>query len=275
MKGFEMSPESAEHFRVHGWMRVPSAFTADEAAAMRDAVWRVLATRGIRKGEPSSWSEERPVHLQALKDDPVFRTPWSKQVIVAIDEVLEGQAWQKPKSCGALFIAFPRKSAWNIPASGWHIDANYTSELSPPAGVKVHALFGDVAQRGGGTQIVSGSHRVVHKWFKGHPPPTGTRGAEFRELLKAHPYIRDLHIEGDPDARITRFKERVEEVDGIPLQVTENTGFVGDVILLHPLVLHVAVPNNGKEPRFFLSGGVDTDAMWGAYSGLRSSLTPE
>jgi hypothetical protein len=54
MKGLEMSPESAAHFPVHGWMRVPSAFTADEAAAMRDAVWRVLATRGIRKGEPSS-----------------------------------------------------------------------------------------------------------------------------------------------------------------------------------------------------------------------------
>src|SRR5262245_59699524 len=118
MKGLEMSAESAEHFRVHGWMRVPSAFTSDEAAAMRDAVWRVIATRGLRKGEPSSWSEERPVHLQALKDDPVFHTVWSKQVIAAIDEVLEGQAWRKPKSCGALFIAFPSKSAWNIPASG-------------------------------------------------------------------------------------------------------------------------------------------------------------
>jgi len=55
---------------------------------------------------------------------------------------------------------------------------------------------------------------------------------------------------------------RVETVDGIPLQVVENTGAAGDVILLHPLVLHVAAPNAGIEPRFLLSGGVDTPAMY-------------
>jgi hypothetical protein len=52
---------------------------------------------------------------------------------------------------------------------------------------------------------------------------------------------------------------RVEEVDGIPLQVVENTGAAGDVILLHPLTLHVAAPNNGDAPRFLLSGAVTTD----------------
>jgi hypothetical protein len=48
-------------------------------------------------------------------------------------------------------------------------------------------LFGDVAPCAGGTLIVSGSHRLVHKYFR-----------------------------------------------------DENTGAAGDVILLHPLVLHVA-----------------------------------
>ena len=34
------------HFEARGYLRVPGAFTADEAAAMRDVVWRALASQG-------------------------------------------------------------------------------------------------------------------------------------------------------------------------------------------------------------------------------------
>ena len=51
--------------------------------------------------------------------------------------------------------------------------------------------------------------------------------------------------------------------DSYPLRVVENTGAAGDVILLHPLVLHVATANTGDAPRFLLSGGVDLPSMWG------------
>jgi ectoine hydroxylase-related dioxygenase (phytanoyl-CoA dioxygenase family) len=149
-----------------------------------------------------------------------------------------------------------------VPARGWHIDANYLSALSPPAGIRTHALFGDVGGRAGGTLIVAGSHRLVHEYFKDHPPPPGARGADYREFLQGHPYIHDLHTEGDPDRRAARFIDRAEEHGGIPLRVVENTGAAGDVILLHPLVLHVATPNTGKSPRFLLSGGVDLPSMW-------------
>lgn len=243
-------------------MRVPAAFNASEAAAMRDAVWRALEDVGIRRDRPSSWTTESPSHLQHLKTNPVFQAARSTRVRMAISAVLEGQPYDEPKSVGAFFLAFPAAATWGVPASGWHIDANYLSALAPPAGVRTHALFGDVGPRGGGTQIASGSHRLVHQWFKDHPPPKGTRGAEFRLLLREHPYIRDLHTEGDAEARIARFMDRVETGDGIPLQVVENTGAAGDVILLHPLVLHVAAPNAGAEPRFLLSGGVDTPAMY-------------
>lgn len=48
-----------------------------------------------------------------------------------------------------------------MPASGWHIDANYAGQLSPPTGVQIHALFGDVAPRSGASQVLSGSHRLI------------------------------------------------------------------------------------------------------------------
>jgi len=251
-----------EHFQTHGWMRVPAAFSAADAAAMRDAVGRALEGAGIHRDRPSSWTTERPIHLQHLKTDPVFQAVRSARLRAAIDAVLEGQPYDEPKSAGAFFLTFPSAGHWSVPASGWHVDANYLSALAPPAGVRTHALFGDVGPRGGGTLLVSGSHRLVHKWFKEHPPPQNARSGELRLLLRDHPYIRDLHMEGDAETRIARFMDRVEAVDSIPLQVVENTGAAGDVILLHPLVLHVAAPNARTEPRFLLSGGVDTPAMY-------------
>jgi hypothetical protein len=78
-----------------------------------------------------------------------------------------------------------------------------------------------------------------------------------RKSLKRHPYLRDLCAAGNPGKRISRFHEQVEEIDGIPLQVVENTAAAGDVILMHTLLLH-AVPaaHLGTHPRFLLSTGV-------------------
>ncbi len=94
---------------------------------------------------------------------------------------------------------------------------------------------------------------------KDHPPPAGARSADMRKSLQRHPYVRDLHTKGHRQGRVDRFMNRVEKVDGIALRVVENTGAAGDVILLHPLTLHVAAPNNGVAPRFLLSGAVTTD----------------
>ena len=81
-------------------------------------------------------------------------------------------------------------------------------------------------------------------------------------LLQKQPYVHALHTSGDDGERIERFMRSAEDVDGIPLRVVEATGDAGDVILVHPLVMHVAAPNNAAEPRFMVSGGVTTD-MWG------------
>ena len=80
----------------------------------------------------------------------------------------------------------------------------------------------------------------------------------------SHPYIRDLHKEASADERIARFMRCAEEHDGIELQVVENVGAAGDVILVHPLLLHAASMNAGRAPRFLLSGAIDLDSMWAA-----------
>jgi ectoine hydroxylase-related dioxygenase (phytanoyl-CoA dioxygenase family) len=264
----ERNDEAPEHFFVHGWMRVRAAFTADQAAAMRAVIWRALAAVGIIERDRSTWTKERPEHLQQTRSDPAFQAVGSGRLPAAIDALLEGQAYQLRKNWGSPFVAFPSTDPWGVPSRGWHIDANYLSALSPPDGIRIHALFGDVAPRAGGTLIVSGSHRLAHKYFMDHPPPAGSRGADYRKLLQGHPYIRNLHTGGDAGARVARFVDRAEDHDGIVLQVMENTGSAGDVLLLHPLLLHVATSNNGREPRFLLSGGVDLPSMWPQLRGM-------
>jgi hypothetical protein len=246
-----------EHFRTHGWIRIPAAFSAQDAAAMCDVIWAALAKVGIRRNDPSTWTTARPEHLQNLKSDPVFQAIGSARTIGAIDEVLEGQPWQKPRDWGAFFLQFPTGREWDVPSTGWHLDGDYTGRLLPPCGVMVHAMLTGVGPRCGGANILSGSHRLVHRWFSENSPPHGARAAQFRRSLERHPYLRDLCTADDAGARIARFHERVEEVDGIPLQVIENTASAGDVILMHSLLLHAAAPaaHLGAQPRFLLSKG--------------------
>lgn len=244
-----------QHFQEYGWVRVPSAFGSDAAAAICDVIWATLAGSGIQRNDPSTWTTARPEHLQHLKSDPVFQAIGSERTLSAIDEVMEGQPWERPLDWGAFFLQFPAGREWDVPSRGWHLDGNYLGRLSPACGVKVHAMLTEVSPRCGGVNILSGSHRLVHKWFLDHPPAPGARSAQLRKSLELHPYLRDLCTPGDPAARIARFHELVEEVDGIPLQVIENTASAGDVILMHSLVFHAGAPaaHLGAQPRFLLN----------------------
>jgi phytanoyl-CoA dioxygenase PhyH len=262
----DLHPSTVEDFRTHGWICVPAAFSADDAAAMCDVIWeRGLAQMGILRNDSSTWTKDRPEHLQHLKSDPAFRAIGSARTMGAIKDVLEGREWQRPTDWGAFFLQFPTRREWNVPASGWHLDGDYTGSLLPPCGVKVHAMLTDVGPRCGGMNILSGSHRLVHKWFRENAPLPGAKGAQLRKSLQRHPYLRDLCTEGDPGERIARFHDRVQEVDGIPLKVIENTASAGDVILMHSLLLHAPpAAHTGREPRFLLNKDIDMRYFTGA-----------
>ena len=246
-----------EHFRASGWVRVRGAFGAADAAAMCEVIWEGLGRTGIRREDPATWTRTRPEHLQHLKAHPAFRAIGTARTIGAISEVLEGQSLPLPKNWGAFFLHFPTGGDWDVPSSGWHMDGDYMGALTPPRGVLIHAMLSPVGARCGGTNILSGSHRLVHEWFRAHPAAKGTRSAQLRKSLQRHPYLRDLCTPGNPAQRIRRFHDQVEEIDGISLQVLENTAEAGDVILMHSLLLH-AVPaaHLGTQPRFLLSSSV-------------------
>ena len=77
---------------------------------------------------------------------------------------------------------------------------------------------------------------------------------DFRyQIASDDEYLSALGTDGEPGPRIARFFERDEEVLGVPLRVVELTAEAGDVILIHPLVLHTRPTNAGTQPRFLLN----------------------
>lgn len=248
-------------FEERGWTLISGGVSASDAEAMRNALWLALADHGIHPKDLSTWTVERPARLQRLRDDPAFRWHPTAPLMQAIEAIV-GPGFDPPKDWGSAFIAFPSAAPWDVPHKGWHIDANYRSPLFPAGGVKTLALIGDVNSRGGGTQVLNGSHRLVSNWFRRHPPPPGAKSAELRDRLRAHPYIDALLTYRDSERRIERFMRATEDDQGVPLKVVELTGRAGDVILMHPLLMHAAAPNNNDEPRLMVSGGVTTN-MWG------------
>ena len=254
-----LTDQELEHFDRYGYLRVSGAFTADEAAAMCDVVWHELESRGIRRADPTTWTEEFPDHLQHLRKAPEFQAVGSPRTLGAIADLLGPVRAEPPKDWGAYFLLFPTKRPWTVPWKAWHVDHDWTDPLTPLVGLKVHAMLAPVEPRAGGMTIVAGSHHVVARILEDDPPPADARAAQIRaRVMRGHPYLRDLSIDdqGDPDqraARIARFHDREEEVLGHGLRVVELTADAGDVILIHPLVLHTRPTNAGTAPRILLN----------------------
>lgn len=252
-----LSTADRAHFDQWGHVRVTGAFSAAHAAAMRDVVWDALARDGIMRDDPKTWINEAPSHLQSLKGVDVFKEIGTDRTLGVIDDIIGAGRWKPPSDWGAYFLLFPTRRPWSVPWKAWHLDHAYTSPVSPIDGLKVHSMFGDVAPRAGGMTIVAGSHHLVARHFADHPPRAGAKAAQVRkQLMQSNDYLRELGTdpgENDRDARIARFVDTVEVVEGVPVQVVELTATAGDVILIHPLVLHTRPTNAGTQPRFLLN----------------------
>jgi hypothetical protein len=245
-------------FLEAGYVRVSAAFSAVDAAAMRNAAWCELAHRyGIARDDRSTWRVEVPHHLQGLKKDPAFAAIGSSALGGALDDIL-GLGWTRPNNWGALFITFPVPGAvHDVSLGSWHIDAPYDTSVAPPFGARVLALFGDVEPGAGGMNLVEGSHRVLEVFAARQPAEILAKNARARRaLLRSDPWLSGLHRPDDPRARIQQFMHDGADIDGVPVRVVEVTGCAGDVFLMHPGVLHARPVNAGNAPRFMTSGFV-------------------
>jgi hypothetical protein len=244
-------------FEHDGITRVRGAFSRDAAAAMCDVVWDDLARQyHFDRDDPRTWCNGSPAHLQHLKSRPEFDAIATATTLTAIATLFGDVSWRTPRDWGSLFLSFPCIGhVRDVPVDTWHIDAPYGLPVRPLTALKVFTLLADLPPGNGGTMFVAGSHHVVERFGRTADAPVLAKNARARRaLLRSDPWFVALRQPGgDPAARVARFMEHDGDVDGVPVRVVELHGEAGDLLFVHPSVLHCRPPHPGPVPRFMLS----------------------
>ena len=241
-----LTAQDLETFERDGIVKVPAAFSADDAARMRDVLWSELRDRhGMDRDDRSTWTTLRPTGLKTTKRHPVANAILGPRLRSVLDD-LHGE-WKQPPHQGQVLVTMPTGEAWAVPRRQWHTDFGFDQPADELAAVKIWALLDDLEPGGGGTPQVAGSPRVIARYL------STTDEREFTairdQVLRSDPWFRSLTSAGERPV-----DPMVEaDLDGLPVRVVELTGRAGDVYVTHPWILHSIAPNASDTPRMMRS----------------------
>ncbi|TDD63541.1 phytanoyl-CoA dioxygenase family protein [Actinomadura rubrisoli] len=254
------STDLRSHFAEHGFVRLAQGFAPEVASALARDLWGELERRhGIRREDRSTWTVTEPRGLGALSRRGVFDTMAAPAVTAAISELVGYEDWARPAVWGTPLVTFPRRAAWDVPAGGWHIDYPLRGAAGAALALKWLAYLVPVAEQGGGTVVLSGSHRLAAKFLREAAAAEPGRSPTVRDaIFGSHSWLRGIRRPGEPGERARRLMEDGATVSGIALRVVELTGRPGDVVFMHPHLFHAAAPNSSSSPRFMVTGGLIT-----------------
>ena len=243
----------------HGFVTVPGAFSPDAAERMADAVWaKLTAAHGIRRDDPTSWRIVEPRGLGSLRSTGAFDALATPTLTEAIDALLDGTEWVAPTDWGGPLVTFPSPGSWTVPSTGWHLDYPVRGAPASTLLLKWLAYLEPVVAAGGGTMVIAGSHRLVDQWLQHAGTKDPGRSAAVRDAIFAiDPWFDTLRGRATGNPRDDVLMREGAVVRGVTVRAVELTGQPGDVVFLHPHVLHAAAPNHAARPRLMLTGGLD------------------
>ena len=213
-------------FVDRGFVRLQNAFPPEAAAAVRNFLWRDrLQPAGIARSDPSTWVLRHGIpEVFAAEAGGVGM--WSDvltaRLHAGIDQILGEGRWAKPElGCGWWVVSFPGQEAppWG-PSGRFHVDGAHFRHFphSKEQALLPIFLFSDIGEGEGGTALAAGSHSRV------------------AQLLLEH------EREGLPGGELTR---RALKLPGVLDDLVEVNGKAGDVVLLHPFLVHARSKNLG------------------------------
>jgi hypothetical protein len=260
---FMITDDQRLEFERTGLLRLPGAVEADSAAGMVDRIWDHLAAKhSVDRDRPDSWTIRAPHGLRPVTAAREFQALGSPTVRAAAEDLLGAGRWTPPRRWGRLLITFPDPAvrAWTVPHGGWHNDFWPVRDHSDSRAVQLFVILNDLEAGGGGTLVLTGSHRLVRRYLD--RSDVGPHPKRLRRLLGADPWLRELwHPDGSASAegRICRFMIDGGTVGDVPLRVVELTGRAGDVYLMHCDTFHCAAPNVSDRPRMMATGTLARD----------------
>ncbi|ETS80610.1 hypothetical protein PFICI_08139 [Pestalotiopsis fici W106-1] len=236
-----------EHFLQYGYLHLRQCFTRDQASEVTKDVWTRL---GMSADDRSTWTTAR-THMPWHKtfDASVFAPrAWS-----AICELCGGEDRISPSSRDwhdsfIVNLGSPEGEGHPVPPKqldNWHVDGDFFVHYldSPEQGLLVIPLFTDIQPNGGGTMICPDAIPKVAQWLYQHPD-----GVSPRMVPRDHAdFARERNLQWYGD---------VIQSCG---QFVEAAGQVGDVYLLHPLMMHSATNNALRRPRIITNPPVSLE----------------
>lgn len=233
-----LTTEEKEHFLNNGWLKIPGAFTKEQAAEVTKDVWTRLGmdpndkstwhrvwtnmphhnTFDARDFAPRAWAAISELCGGEDRIDPAFRQ-WRDSLIVNLGSAEREGKPDPPRE-------LPR----------WHVDGDFFVHYldSPEQGLLVVPLFTDVPPRGGGTMIYPPGMREVARHLRDHP-----EGVSPLMVPRGDPGFKiDFRREGD-----LAWYAGVAARAGAEGDFVEVCGEAGDVYVLHPLMMHASTSN--------------------------------
>ncbi|KAJ7676449.1 hypothetical protein B0H17DRAFT_1237970 [Mycena rosella] len=233
-----ITPKYKSHFLTHGFIRLSACFSCDASAAFTANLWTRL---GMFPDEKSTWHTERtnmPSH-GTVRISKFAPKAWS-----AICELVGGEdrisEETKRGVDGDFFLHFLN---------------------SPEQVLLVVPIFSDIAPGEGGTTICTDGIRVVARHLYNNPN-------------SVTPW---MHVCGTSEPtgldRVSFFLSIVQKWElTSDASFSEMTGAVGNVYLLHPLMVHSAsknvtrIPRVIKNPTVTLKAPFSFDSAGGSFS---------
>ncbi|WP_426514046.1 hypothetical protein ACPPVO_27540 [Dactylosporangium sp. McL0621] len=130
-------------FESTGVVRLHRAFTADQAAAMRNALWQHAERQaGLQPTDPATWAGSTVLNWQSVSRDPVFRPLVDNQAVRdALDAIFGPGSWRRPRAGAQILFSLPEPEPWVLP-DGWHMDCGFDHATWPVPSVKLFAFAG-------------------------------------------------------------------------------------------------------------------------------------
>jgi len=232
-----LTETQAQEFIDKGYIRLKNCFERDIAEVWTDDAFKRL---GYDKQDPSTW--EKPIvwldHYNKMPVRELAPKAWGAICdIVGGEEHIDGSTRYieskhfttiEPLNWSDSFVVNFRKGAdepWQPPSAkvkGWHKDGSFFRHFldSWEQTLLVIVLWSDIEPKGGGTFIAPDSVKKMAKFFLEHPEGVAPSDFDFQNLIAQC--------------------EEFEEV----------TGEVGDVIIMHPFMLHASSQNHSGKVRF-------------------------
>lgn len=217
-----LTDSQLDDFYRQGFVTLHNCFSREWAREQTDRAWIRL---GLDPQDLASWPRQR-IHMPSLErfDVKQFAPTAYQAAIELIGGEERGHGW----SWGDGFIVNLGDGAdeeWQEPSAktpGWHKDGDFFRHFldSPEQGLLTLVIWSDIEPRGGGTFVARDSVPIVAKYLQARRE--GARPGEFP------------------------FRDMIAQCHDF----AEVTGRVGDVVLLHPFVLHASSQNHRPTARF-------------------------